>query len=55
MGRLLGDLVDKMQLKTQEGSSEKTPKILVHGTHDTALAALTNTLDVFDDRFVSNL
>jgi acid phosphatase len=48
MGRLLGDLVDKMQLKTQ--APERAPKILVHSTHDTGLAALVNTLDVFDDR-----
>ncbi|KAI0050927.1 phosphoglycerate mutase-like protein [Auriscalpium vulgare] len=54
MGRLLADLSRKMQLKTQEGhntSAERTPKILIHSTHDTALAGLANTLDVFDDRW----
>ncbi|TFY78987.1 hypothetical protein EWM64_g5028 [Hericium alpestre] len=56
MGRLLGDLSNKMQLKAQELNStssarnEPSPRILVHSTHDTALAALTSTLDVFDNR-----
>ncbi|KZV74189.1 phosphoglycerate mutase-like protein [Peniophora sp. CONT] len=49
MGRLLGDIVEKMHLKTQ--SVNAAPKILVHSTHDTGLAALLNTLDVFDDRW----
>lgn len=55
MGRLLGDIVDKMVLKTNDiasgGTVKESPKILIHSTHDTALAALTNTLDVFDDRW----
>ena len=55
MGRLLGDIASKMHQKTKENLpsnsiSEETPKILMHSTHDTALAALTSTLDVFDDR-----
>lgn len=54
MGRLLADLSRKMHLKTNETAStpanERVPKILLHSTHDTALAALANTLDVFDDR-----
>ena len=48
MGRLLGDIVEKMHLKMH--NSNANPKILIHGTHDTGLAALLNTLDVFDDR-----
>jgi len=49
MGRLLEDLSRKMQNKMEHG--EKDPlKILVHSTHDTALAGLTSTLDVFDEK-----
>ncbi|KAI0064916.1 phosphoglycerate mutase-like protein [Artomyces pyxidatus] len=55
MGRLLSDLSRKMHLKTMEHANspeaERTPKILVHSTHDTALAGLANTLDAFDDRW----
>lgn len=50
---MLGDIVEKMHLKTQ--STNAAPKILVHSTHDTGLAALLNTLDVFDDRRVAYL
>ena len=50
MGRLLGDLVEKMHL--QAHNTKSAPKLLVHATHDTGLAALLNTLDVFDDRLV---
>ena len=92
MGRLLDDLLSKMNVKVDAGSpssssssslfSKKTkskpkgkdnsgngdlitsaddeaadaippPKILVHGTHDTAVAALLATLDVFDEKCVS--
>lgn len=28
----------------------RIPKLLVHSTHDTALAALLSTLDVFDEK-----
>ncbi|KAK7436892.1 hypothetical protein VKT23_018912 [Stygiomarasmius scandens] len=50
MGRLLEDLSRKMQNKVEHG--EKDPlKILVHSTHDTALAGLTSTLDVFDEKW----
>lgn len=58
MGRLLADLSSKFYLKTQEGGAAEeggkggAPRILVHSTHDTALAGLLNTLDVFDDRCV---
>ncbi|KAI0031958.1 phosphoglycerate mutase-like protein [Vararia minispora EC-137] len=52
MGRLLGDLITKMEIKANEAYTvDRSPKILIHSTHDTALAALANTLDVFDDRW----
>lgn len=51
MGRLLGDLSRKMQNKATQ--KDKDPlKILIHSTHDTGLAALSSTLDVFDDKCV---
>ena len=39
------------------GSHEqaRTPKILIHSTHDTALAGLASALDAFDDRCVRGL
>ncbi|KZV84235.1 phosphoglycerate mutase-like protein [Exidia glandulosa HHB12029] len=49
MGRLLDDLQRKMQLKA-EGVT-KQPRLLVHSTHDTALAGLCQTLDVYDERW----
>ncbi|KIY70843.1 phosphoglycerate mutase-like protein [Cylindrobasidium torrendii FP15055 ss-10] len=50
MGRLLGDLSRKMHNKATQ--KDKDPlKILVHSTHDTGLAALASTLDVFDDKW----
>ncbi|THH11457.1 hypothetical protein EW146_g8034 [Bondarzewia mesenterica] len=52
MGRLLSDMTQKFELKAREGTgTQRTPKILVHSTHDSALAGLANTLDVFDDRW----
>ena len=54
MGRLLEDLSTKMQHKAVFESQDPL-KILVHSTHDTAIAGLCSTLDVFDDRFVSFL
>jgi acid phosphatase len=51
MGRLLEDLSRKMQHKAFYGSRDPL-KILVHSTHDTAIAGLCSTLDVFDDRSV---
>jgi hypothetical protein len=51
MGRLLEDLSRKMQHKAVYGSQDPL-KILVHSTHDAALAALCSTFDVFDDRSV---
>lgn len=51
MGRLLGELSRKMQHKASYG--EKDPlKIAVHACHDTSLAGLCQTLDVFDGRYV---
>jgi acid phosphatase len=49
MGPLLADLTQKMQQKADFGDRDPL-KILVHATHDTALAALCATLDVFDDQ-----
>ncbi|KAG7091868.1 hypothetical protein E1B28_008269 [Marasmius oreades] len=50
MGRLLDDLSRKMQHKADYG--EKDPlKILLHSTHDTGIAAVCSTLDVFDDKW----
>ncbi|KAF8908484.1 histidine phosphatase superfamily [Mucidula mucida] len=50
MGRLLDDISRKMQNKVEQ--KDKDPlKILVHSTHDTALAGLCSTLDVFDDKW----
>ena len=49
MGPLLSDMTRKMQHKSDFGNSNPT-KILVHSTHDTALAAIASTLDVFDEK-----
>ena len=49
MGRLLSDLSHKMLSKAENGE-EDPMKILIHSTHDTALAGLCSTLDVFDER-----
>ena len=51
MGQLLEDLSRKMQHKVVYGSQDPL-KILVHSTHDTTIAGLCSTLDVFDDRSV---
>ncbi|KAJ7695455.1 histidine phosphatase superfamily [Mycena rosella] len=50
MGPLLADLSQKMQQKVERGAEDPL-KILVHSTHDTALAALCSTLDVFDEKW----
>ena len=52
MGRLLEDLSRKMQHKAIYGSQDPL-KILVHSTHDTAIAGLCSTFDIFDDRSVT--
>ncbi|KAF7289915.1 Acid phosphatase [Mycena indigotica] len=49
MGPLLSDLSQKLQQKVDRPND--LPKLLVHSTHDTALAAMCNTLDVFDDKW----
>jgi acid phosphatase len=40
-----------MQAKAKRGESDPL-KILIHSTHDTALAGLCATLDVYDEKFV---
>jgi len=50
MGRLLSDITTKMQAKVDKGPEQDPLKLLVHSTHDTALAALCSTLDVFDEK-----
>jgi len=50
MGRLLDNLSRKMQAKLDRGADDPL-KILVHSTHDTCLAALCSTLDVFDEKW----
>ena len=51
MGRLLQEMSAKMARKAEDGARDPL-RVLVHATHDTALAALCSTLDVFDDRCV---
>ncbi|KAJ7637137.1 histidine phosphatase superfamily [Roridomyces roridus] len=50
MGPLLADLSQKMQRKVERGAEDPL-KILIHSTHDTALAAMCATLDVFDEKW----
>ncbi|KAG0700578.1 histidine phosphatase superfamily [Suillus ampliporus] len=50
MGRLLADVSEKMHHKAQLNSKNPT-KLLVHTTHDSTLAALLCTFDVFDDKW----
>ncbi|KAF8639115.1 hypothetical protein AX17_001730 [Amanita inopinata Kibby_2008] len=50
MGPLLGDMLRKMQQKADKGVHDPL-KMLIHSTHDTAIAAMCATLDVFDDRW----
>ena len=51
MGPLLSDLTRKMQAKIEKGEADPT-KILIHSTHDTCLAGLVSTLEVFDEKSV---
>ncbi|KAF7349275.1 Acid phosphatase [Mycena sanguinolenta] len=51
MGPLLSDLAAKMARKAELGAEDPL-KVLVHSTHDTALAATLSTLDVFDEKYV---
>ncbi|KAL0566125.1 hypothetical protein V5O48_015895 [Marasmius crinis-equi] len=50
MGRMLDDLSRKMQHKVDHGDKDPL-KILLHSTHDTAIAAVCSTLDVFDEKW----
>lgn len=50
MGRLLADVSTKMQTKIEQGDKDPL-KILVYSTHDSALAALCSTFDVFDEKY----
>ncbi len=54
MGPLLSDLSRKMQEKAAKGDADPT-KILIHSTHDTCLAGLSSTLDIFDERYMLRL
>jgi acid phosphatase len=49
MGRLLSDISDKMYAKVSQRSENKL-KLLVHSTHDTSLAGICKTLEVFDEK-----
>lgn len=51
MGRLLSDVSEKMHAKASEGARNRL-KLLVHSTHDTSLAGICKTLDVFDEKYV---
>lgn len=50
MGRLLAEISGKMNKKAVE-TGQDSPKILIHSTHDTAIAGLLGTLGVFDNRW----
>lgn len=49
MGRLLADMSTRMQTKIEQGNKDSL-KILVYSTHDSTLAALCSTFDVFDEK-----
>jgi hypothetical protein len=51
MGPLLSDLQRKMQQKVDQGDNDPL-KLLVYSTHDTAIAGIAASLDVFDHRCV---
>ncbi|KAI0944908.1 hypothetical protein AcV7_001582 [Taiwanofungus camphoratus] len=52
MGPLLSDLSSKLQAKAERGEQDPL-KILIHSTHDTSIAGLCSTLDVFDEKWPS--
>ncbi|GJE86567.1 phosphoglycerate mutase-like protein [Phanerochaete sordida] len=52
MGRLLADVSTKMYSKATQGAANRL-RLLVHSTHDTSLAGLLKTLDVFDEKWPS--
>ena len=51
MGRLLSDVSVKMQKKAVKGDGDPM-RMLVHSTHDTTLAGICASFDVFDERQV---
>ena len=51
MGRLLATVAGRMLNKVDQGTKDPL-KILVHSTHDSTLAALCATFDVFDEKYV---
>ena len=53
MGPLLSDLSRKMQIKADQGAADPA-KILIHSTHDTCLAGLSSTLEIFDEKYVAH-
>lgn len=48
-GRLLSELAARMNHKATEGGADPL-KLAIHGCHDTSLAGMAQTLDVFDGR-----
>ncbi|KAG8216430.1 phosphoglycerate mutase-like protein [Butyriboletus roseoflavus] len=50
MGRLLADVSTKMQTKIEEGDKDPL-NLLVYSTHDSTLAALCSTFDIFDEKW----
>ncbi|KAG9311769.1 phosphoglycerate mutase-like protein [Chiua virens] len=50
MGRLLAEMSTKMQTKVARGDKDPL-KVLVYSTHDSTLAALCGTFDVFDEKW----
>jgi acid phosphatase len=54
MGRLLSDMTRKMQARVSslpnKVSDQADLRILVHSTHDAALAGVCATFDVFDEK-----
>ena len=49
IGRLLAEILGKMDRRASE-DDENAHKLLIHSTHDTAIAGILGTLEVFDDR-----
>ncbi|KAH6891918.1 histidine phosphatase superfamily [Coprinopsis sp. MPI-PUGE-AT-0042] len=50
MGKLLEDMMNKMEHRI--ANKDKDPlRLLVHSTHDTAIAAICSTFDVFDEKW----
>lgn len=53
MGRLLEELGRKMAHKAKHSSNDPL-RILIHSVHDTTIAPMLQTLNVFDNRFVTS-